>query len=95
MSDEFLLRAVPDIIPAGPHKGYLGYVTFFATNGKVTLRWFSTNRDRYASEFAELVGWSTALSLVQRLCRGENVSFPGCWSLDVLMNMEFLGIRST
>jgi len=95
MSDEFLLRAVPDIVPAGPHKGHLGYVAFFATNGTVTQRWFSTNRNRYASEFAQFVDRDTACRIVETLYRGENVSFPGSWPLDVLNNMEFLGIRST
>lgn len=27
----FILRAVPDIVPAGRHKGYLANVIFFAT----------------------------------------------------------------
>jgi len=94
MAEQFLLRAVPDIVPAGPHKGYLGYVTFFATNGVETLRWFSTNRDRYLSDFADFVGWQKAEDILEKLSRGENATFPGTWSLDVLTNAEFLGIRS-
>jgi hypothetical protein len=90
----FILRAVPDIVPAGRHKGYLAYVIFFATDGKTTYRWFSTNCDRYVPAFAELVGWPTAIDIHTKLCRGENASFPGEWSLEFLDRTAFLGLRS-
>jgi hypothetical protein len=90
----FILRAVPDIVPAGRHKGYLAYVTFFATDGSTTYRWFSTNVDGYLSEFAKLVDWQTAESIYEKLCSGEIASFPSEWSLDVLDQLRFLGIRS-
>jgi hypothetical protein len=94
MAEKFLLRAVPDLVPAGPHKGYLAYVTFFATNGVETLRWFSTNSGRYVSDFADFVGWRSAEEIVEKLSRGENATFPGTWSIDTLANAKFLGVST-
>jgi hypothetical protein len=89
MARAFTLTAVPELTAEGDHKGELDRVTFIATDGVETHRYWTTNTDRLEEDFAQTVTAIEARNIIQRLRRGETVSFPNMWSLDDLFCTRF------
>jgi hypothetical protein len=91
MPKTFTLTAISELLPEGEHTGELGYVTFIATDGVDTHKYWTTNTDRLEEDFAQVVPEIEARSIVQQLRRGETVLFPGAWNLDYLFTNRLGG----
>jgi hypothetical protein len=82
MDEPFVLTAVPQLLPEGPHEGYLGCVEFKATNGVKSYGWLTGNAGNYLEDFSKLLPRAEAKAVVAALQRGEKVIVPGYWTID-------------
>jgi hypothetical protein len=55
-----------------------------ATDGEESHTWRASNIGTFVADFAFLVDADEAYRLYQRLCRGEKVTFPGMFDLEIL-----------
>jgi hypothetical protein len=85
------LTAIPCLLPEGEHKGHLEYVTFIATDGSYSKKWFATNIGTFAEDFAKIVPCCNAANILDRLRRGEPVLFPGLYELNQVLH-QFGGV---
>ncbi|RZU39312.1 hypothetical protein [Edaphobacter modestus] len=82
MAEPFTLTAIPNLLPEGEFKGHLETITFVASDGYTTHKWWSTNIGTYAEDFAKVIPSEEANVILARLRAGETVTFPGFWAID-------------
>jgi hypothetical protein len=90
----FTLTAIPDLCPADEHKGHLEYVTFIATDGVDTHKYWTTDTGTLKNDFAQIMTQDEAMEILARLSAGETVVFPGLFRLEDLHKNRFGGASS-
>ncbi|CAN5441149.1 hypothetical protein BH10ACI4_BH10ACI4_28290 [soil metagenome] len=76
MQTTYILVAEPFLLTEGEFKGHLETVTFIATSGTHSFKWWSLNVGKYVKDFQRIVSPELAKHIVDRLRQGETVEFP-------------------
>ncbi len=76
--------AIPELIVESDRVKHLAYVTFIATDGSVRHKWSSTNTGTCEADFAKIVNEIEARAIVERLRRGDIVTFPELFDYEEL-----------
>lgn len=80
----YILSAIADLQNKTDASPRLRAILFIATNGEDSHTWRASNMGTFVADFAFLVDADEAYRLYQRLCKGEKVTFPGLFDLEVL-----------
>jgi len=80
----YSLSAIADLQTKTGESPRLRSILFMATNGEDNHTWKASNIGTFVADFAFLVDANEAYTLYQKLCRGEKVTFPGMFDLEIL-----------
>jgi len=80
----YTLSAIADLQTKPGNSPRLRAILFMATNGEDSHTWKASNIGTFVADFAFLVDADEAYKLYQRLCKGEKVTFPGVFDLEIL-----------
>ena len=76
--------AIPDLIVESDRVKHQEYITFIATDGRAKHKWFSTNTGPCEADFAKIVNEIEARAIVERLRRGDIVTFSELFDYEEL-----------
>ena len=83
-SGAYTLSAVADLQMEAGEPPRLQASLFTATNGEDSHTWRASNLGTFVADFASLEDADQAYRLYQMLCRGEKVTFPTMFDLEIL-----------
>jgi hypothetical protein len=86
----YTLCAQPMLLPEGPDKGHLDYVTFIAMSEGITAeKMWRSNDCSLRERFGHLVRSELAMSTADLLRQGQTVDLPGTFTALQLCELGF------